>query len=118
MSGASISGARSIACQTARQPDDLAAVRTDVVVDENRVRESGPIEIAVDFGRDDNLAVAIRNFKNFQGDLCLEDLTVAPALDRSTATKLAPGVVDEGVVGEEFSSRVAQRNCSDSLFRS
>jgi hypothetical protein len=59
-----------------------------LVAEEKGIGEAGPVEVAIDFGRDDGFAVAVGDVDDIQGDPDIEDLAVAPGLDRGGARRL------------------------------
>src|SRR5438046_3117622 len=89
---------RPFTCQAARQPNDLAALCCDVMVDDDGIGKPRPVEVAVDLGRDNSLAVAVGDVDDIEGDLCLEDLMIAPRLDRGRAAELPADIIDNGLV--------------------
>src|SRR4051812_21747488 len=76
------------ACQSTGQSNDLIALDCDVVVENEGIGETGPVEVAIDFGRDNGFAVAVGNVDDFEGDPGIEDLAVAPGLDGGGAAEL------------------------------
>src|SRR5712692_8416784 len=91
---------RLFACQPTRQSDDLVALNRDVVAENEGIGETSPVEVAIDFGRDNGFAVAIGDIDDFEGDPGIEDLAVAPGLDSGRAAELPAYIVDNGAVGE------------------
>lgn len=91
--------------QSTRQSNDLVPFGRNVVIDDDGIGETGPVEVAIDFGCDNGFAVTICGLDDFEGDLGIEDLAVAPVLDRGAAAELPAIVVDKGAVGEEGNER-------------
>src|SRR5262249_11219538 len=93
------------ASQSTRQSNDLVALDRDVVVKDEGIGETGPVEGAIDFGRDNGFAVAVGDVDDLEGDLGLEDLAVTPGLDGGGAAELPAYVVDNGTVAEQGDER-------------
>lgn len=91
---------RLFAGQSARQSGNLVARNREVVVDDDRVGKSRPLEFAIDLGRDCHFAALVVHVEDFQRDLGIHDLAVAPGLDRVSAAELPAGVMDDGTPGE------------------
>ena len=92
---------RLIACQLACQPENTFPYTPDMVIDDDRIGKPGPVEVAIDLGRDNGFAGMLGNVEHFESHLGIEVFTIAPRLDGGQAAKLAAVVVDNGAVGEK-----------------
>src|SRR5262249_9020690 len=85
--------------------DDLAALSSDMVIDDDGIGKPGPVEVAIDLGPDNDLTGAVGNVDDLEGHARREDLAVAPVLDGGTTPELAACIVDNGLVTEEGDER-------------
>ena len=80
---------------------DLVACEGEVVGEDQRVRKSGLVVLAVDSRGDDPAPVVLLNVGEVGGnDVVTDALLVGPPLDGGTTPELALDVVDEAVLGE------------------
>ena len=71
------------------------------MIDDDGIGKPRSVEVAIDFGRDNGRAALVGDIEGFEGNAGIEDLTVAPGLDRRQAPERGAVVVDNGAVGEE-----------------
>src|SRR2546426_4100302 len=71
-----------------------------MMIEQERIGKTGFAESAVNFHRDDSLAIALRYVNDIKSDIELEDFTFAPFFNRSGAAELPSDVGHEGTVAE------------------